>query len=216
MEKLPDALRMPLPLALNSEEEALLQDRLAKKVRRRFSADRRTEARASIGVRQQVEQASAAASRSQPAQRGNQKDTKMIKSTTMYHTFEASSSLEHFNESYKRQLAPKKRDVLGHTTSSLTNWTSTSMTNFSSTYRSERSEGAASQTRSKKERMPLWGGSSLPSIRSRPQRDAEDHWSFNAVSGRDQAMSGRDVRFKCGEANRILQSTTRHVKSPAA
>lgn len=45
--------------------------------------------------------------------------------------------------------------------------------------------------------------------------DLEDSKCFNVVSGRSYALSGRDVRFRSGEALRIMQRSTRASKSPS-
>jgi hypothetical protein len=44
--------------------------------------------------------------------------------------------------------------------------------------------------------------------------ELEDAKSFNNVSGRSYALSGRDVRFRTGEALRIMQRSTRASKTP--
>ena len=54
MENLPGAFRMPLPLALNSVEEAAQQDRISRRQRRKFSAKREGEIRVSLGAKECV------------------------------------------------------------------------------------------------------------------------------------------------------------------
>jgi hypothetical protein len=234
IENLPGAFRMPLPLALNSVEEAAQQDRINRKQRRKFSAKREGDTRISLGVPQTNDIAASVTGtpkqhQSMPSRVSD--DIKPVKCTTMYQTFELSQSMQDFHRSYKRQLNHNSTKsatstVFGSTAQSLM---SQSMTNFSSTRSADRMSGSGSfPGRSARDKAASGtdrshATRSVPSLRpgspgmsttSRESTSVTDHKSFNAVSGRDHALSGRDVRFRIGEGQRVMMRSTRHAKSP--
>jgi hypothetical protein len=223
IENLPGAFRMPLPLALNSVEEAAQQDRISRKQRRRFSAKREAETRVSLGVQQMNDEAPVSQQKqhlSVDAARVND-EIKPVKCTTMYQTFELSQSMQDFHRSYKRQLNHSKlgdsSKVFGSTAQSLM---TQSMTNFSSTRSGDQMSGFGSLRSSARDTSQrshaTRSGPTLgtPSTVSRDSLNMTDHKSFNAVSGRDHNLSGRDVRFRIGEGQRVMGRATRHAKSP--
>jgi hypothetical protein len=214
---------MPLPLALNSVEEAAQQDRISRKQRRRFSAKREAETRVSLGVQQMNDEAPVSQQKqhlSVDAARVND-EIKPVKCTTMYQTFELSQSMQDFHRSYKRQLNHSKlgdsSKVFGSTAQSLM---TQSMTNFSSTRSGDQMSGFGSLRSSARDTSQrshaTRSGPTLgtPSTVSRDSLNMTDHKSFNAVSGRDHNLSGRDVRFRIGEGQRVMGRATRHAKSP--
>jgi hypothetical protein len=223
MENLPGAFRMPLPLALNSVEEAAQQDRISRKQRRKFSAKAHGEARMSLGVPQLSDAAPIQQKQHHSTPSRVSDDIKPVKCTAMYQTFELSQSMQDFHRSYKRQLnhSNKRLDSSNVFGSTATSMMSQSMTNFSSTRSADRFSGSGSQpdknARDKGDRsratrsVPTLG---TPSTGSRQSDNPTDHKSFNAVSGRDHALSGRDVRFRLGEGQKVMMRSTRYVKSP--
>jgi hypothetical protein len=226
----PDGKEAPfLPLALNAVEDAALQERMDRRQRRKFSAKREGESRISLGVQQMDDVAPVSSHRSQQQSTPSRvsDDMKPVKCTAMYQTFELSQSMQDFHRSYKRQLNFEGKRLGGGDDSKVFESTaqsfmSQSMTNFSSTRSADRfsrtdtSSQPDRNVRDKANRsFATRSGPTLgtPSTRSRDSNPT-DHKSFNAVSGRDHALSGRDVRFRVGEGQNVFYRSARYEKGP--